>query len=550
MKSLQAQRGQILQQMAQLETMEYGSLHAEYRPAAGGGTTGPYYKHQVWEQGKNLSQRIPAAEAPALQTALTNRQRCEALVQEYIALTVQQTRRRTDDETRSKEKRQVVATAVAAEAEAFLTLARQRLTTEGWTTSDWVETGLRAALLRDGRRLLEGLLNDPTLPLPDDASRPGEKATAAVPRTLETLFGPLTLRRNYYHAAAAGTGRYPLDAALKLEGPYTPALARWMSRAGAQTGFASGSEDLRVYAGLAIDGRQIHRLLQTIGPAIQRACAAAPTEKLAAPLPVLYVEVDGTGAPMVPAALVGRKGQQPDGTAKTREVKLGCVFTQHTTDAEGQPVRDAASTTYLCGLETAGDFGTRLRREALRRGLGQSQRVVLLGDGAAWVWELGRVNFSSAIEILDYYHAREHLTRLVEALVGPGPAAAELQDRWESWLWEGQVPRLRQAARAQGTDGGAPLAAAVTTELGYFEKNQARMRYGEFRDQGLFIGSGVVEAGCKTVVGQRAKQSGMCWTEAGLLAVLHTRCALLGGQFDTFWNHRNDPAQAIRTLAA
>jgi len=102
MKSLQAQRDQILRQLAELETMEYGSLRTELRPAQGGGTTGPYYQHQVWEHGKNLSQRIPAAEAPALQNALANRQRAEALAQEYIAVTVQLTRRRTDDESSVK----------------------------------------------------------------------------------------------------------------------------------------------------------------------------------------------------------------------------------------------------------------------------------------------------------------------------------------------------------------------------------------------------------------------------------------------------------------
>lgn len=433
-----------------------------------------------------------------------------------------------------------MAAAVVTEVEAFLALARERLTTAGWSASAWVETGLRTALLHEGRRLLENLLNDPLLPLPGDASRTGEKCTAGVEREIETLFGPLTLRRNYYHAAATGEGRYPLDTALKLAGPYTPALARLMSRAGAQTGFEAGSEDLRVYGGLAIQGRQIHRLMQIIGPAVHRAAEAAPNETLSAPIPVLYVEVDGTGAPMVPAELAGRKGKQPDGTAKTREVKLGCVFTQHGTDAEGRPVRDPASTTYLCGLETAGDFGTRLRREARRRGLGQSERVVLLGDGAAWVWELGRVNFSSAIEILDYYHAREHLSGLIAALVGADtPAATKLQTRWESWLWAGDVPRLLKTARRRATAGGPTLVAAVATQLGYFDRNRSRMRYGEFRQQGLFIGSGVVEAGCKTVVGQRAKQSGMCWTEAGLLAVLHTRCALLGGQFDAFWEHWN-----------
>lgn len=102
MKSLQAQRDQILRQLAQLDTMEYGSLRTEHRPAPGGGTTGPYYQHQVWEHGQNLSQRIPAAEAPALQGALANRQRAEGLAEEYIALTVQLTRRRADDETSAK----------------------------------------------------------------------------------------------------------------------------------------------------------------------------------------------------------------------------------------------------------------------------------------------------------------------------------------------------------------------------------------------------------------------------------------------------------------
>ena len=109
-----------------------------------------------------------------------------------------------------------MAAAVVTEAAAFLTLARARLATEGWRASDWVETGLRTALRHDGRQLLAALLNDPTLPLPDDASRPGEKCTPAVAREIETLFGPLTLRRNYYHTAATGQGRYPLDEALKL----------------------------------------------------------------------------------------------------------------------------------------------------------------------------------------------------------------------------------------------------------------------------------------------------------------------------------------------
>jgi hypothetical protein len=436
-----------------------------------------------------------------------------------------------------------VAAALATEAEQFLSLARGRLAVEGWNCAEWVETGLREALHKDGRRWLESLLNDSTLPVPGDLTESGEKCTAAVSRQVDSVFGTLTLRRNYYHSPKTSSGRYPLDEALGLVEGHTPMLARLITRAGAQSGYQAASEDLRVYGGIQVGGRQIHRLLQITGPQIERALARTPAVVISAPIPVFYVSVDGTGAPMVPAALVGRQGKQPDGSAKTREVKLGCVFTQHLLDEQGHPVRDPASTTYLCGLETAADFGTRLRREALRRGMGQSQRTALLGDGAAWIWELSRVNFSHATEILDYYHGREHLTDLVHGLAEQGtPSADRLLDRWEGWLWQGEVDRLLKTANRQAHRLGSKIGKTVATELNYFEKNRERMQYAEFRRLGLFIGSGVVEAGCKTVIGKRAKQSGMTWTEAGLLNVLHPRCALIGGQFDSCWARRSPNA--------
>jgi hypothetical protein len=429
-----------------------------------------------------------------------------------------------------------VEAAVASEVEQFLSLARGRLGVEGWSCLEWVEAGWREAWLKDGRRWLEQLLNDPVLPVAGDASRSGEKCTSGVKRRVESVFGVLTLRRNYYYAAGTGAGRYPLDEVLGLIQGSTPMLARLMTRAGAQSGFAGAAEDLRVYGGVQVEGRQIHRMLQQTGPAMLGAWNRLPADVPVARRPWMYVSVDGTGVPMVPEALVGRRGKQPDGTAKTREIKLGCVFTQHGTDAAGKPLRDPDSTTYLCGLDSAEDFGGRLRREALRRGMGSSPQTVYLGDGAAWVWELGRVNFPHAIQILDYFHAREHLTDLVAAIWGQGtPETTRRLEAWETWLWEGQVDRILRAVARHLRTHRAVLAAEVGTQTGYFEKNRSRMRYGYFRRQGLFIGSGVVEAGCKTVVGQRAKQSGMRWSEPGVLNVLHTRCALLGGQFDKCW---------------
>jgi hypothetical protein len=444
-----------------------------------------------------------------------------------------------------------MATAVASEVEQFVALARVRLALQGWTSAQWVEAGLREALLKDGRRLLEGLLSDPSLPVVGDASRVGEKCTAAVTREVASIFGPLTVRRNYYYAAGSGGGRYPLDQALGLVEGCTPMLAQLMTRAGAQSGFAAAAADLKVYGGIRVEGRQIHRMLQITGPQLLSAWEGLPTLPAASPLPVLYVSVDGTGAPMVPEALEGRRGKQPDGSAKTREIKLGCVFTQHTTDPQGHALRDPVSTTYLCGLERSEDFGGRLRQEALRRGMGQSHRTVFLGDGAAWIWEISRVNFRHAVEILDYYHAREHLSSLVEALLGAdSPQHARRLDRWESWLWAGQVQRVVRAARRQLQAQPVADADEARGQVAYFERNQSRMRYGQFRQQGLFIGSGVVEAGCKTVIGQRAKQSGMRWSEVGLLNVLHPRCALLGGQFDQCWERRPHPAGTGCALAA
>jgi hypothetical protein len=324
---------------------------------------------------------------------------------------------------------------------------------------------------------LEQLLNDPAVPVAGDASRPGEKCTSGVKRAVESVFGVLTLRRNYYYAAGAGAGRYPLDQVLGLIQGCTPMLARLMTRAGAQSGFAGAAEDLRVYGGVQVEGRQIHRMLQQTGPAMLGAWSQLPADVPAAMLPWMYVSVDGTGVPMVPEALVGRRGKQSDGSAKTREIKLGGVFTQHVTDAVGKPLRDPDSTTYLCGLESAEDFGGRLRQEALRRGMGFSQQTVYLGDGAAWVWELGRVNFPHATQILDYFHAREHLTALVEAIVGKGTTETTRRlQSWEAWLWEGQVDRILRAVARHVRTHRAVLPAEVRTETGYFEKNRSRMR--------------------------------------------------------------------------
>lgn len=403
-----------------------------------------------------------------------------------------------------------------------------------------IELGLRAALLKDGRTLLEQLYHQSDLSIPDNASRPGEKCHPDRAKNLQTLFGTIAVRRDYFYHPESQTGRFPLDQALGLVHSFSPALVRLASRAAAKEGYESASQDLLVQSGVAIEGRQIQRLVNFVAPAVAAQLEAGSPVR-ADPIPILYAEVDGTGVPMVARELAGRPGKQEDGSAQTREVKLGAVFTQTQTDAEGLPVRDHESTTYVGSFESAPNFGTRIRAEALRRGLGRAAKVVFIGDGAAWIWELARVNFPKAILILDLYHALERLQALGEGLYGQDtPWAARMQQTWAALLKSDQIDDVIAAARRRLHDLGPQLHETLEKQIAYFEHHRDKMRYQTYREQGLFYGSGVIEGGCRAVVGQRLKESGMFWTETGATSVLPLRVALKSLRWDECWDRLHD----------
>jgi len=386
-----------------------------------------------------------------------------------------------------------------------------------------VELGLREAIFRDLCQVLEELLNDPTLPVPEDASRPGEKCHADRPKEMLTLFGPVRLSRNYYHAATEQTGRVPLDRALGLWEGYSPGVLRLVCRATARFPFETAAAELKAYCGLEVQGRQMQRIAQDMGPKVQAVQQQLPPFKHdVGPIPIFYAAVDGTGVPMVPAELEGRVGKQPDGSAKTREVKLGCIFTQTTTDQEGLPLRDYQSTSYVAGFEAAADFMVRVRQEAIRRRMAAACLMVLLGDGAAWIWEQGQKCFPMAFQILDLYHALEHLSTLTKLLEDQPETAKTLWRGWRELLLADQVAEVLSQARQQAAKLAGQTAELARKEIGYFENNQSRMLYGTYRALGFFYGSGVVEAGCKTVIGGRCKGSGMRWSEPGATHILNT----------------------------
>ncbi len=414
-----------------------------------------------------------------------------------------------------------------------------------------LETGLRDAFARDARPIVEQFLNDRQL-LPDDAP-PLASETVYKDRSLSvhTLFGPITLKRRYFHHPNSGTGRAPLDLALDLTEGHTPAVAKLVCRASTDSAsYEDAARTLHTFTGLDLDPRGFHRLVNRIAPDLTAALATLPPSEDTKPIPILYASNDGTGLPCRPEELAGRTGKQPDGTARTREAKLGCVFTQTTTDEEGLPMRDPDSTTYVATMGDCRKSGEQLRAEALRRGLALAQIVVFLGDGAAWIWENARIFFPMAIQILDFYHAVEHLGALARALFGEGDFATAKQRAWASELKRTDMRGiLDQAARLLAASPGIPAERLedAQREIAYFTNHLERTRYGYFRQQGYFIGSGVVEAGCKTVIGRRLKQSGMFWSESGADNILQLRCLIKSPHFDAAWQARRPILEARQT---
>jgi hypothetical protein len=255
-------------------------------------------------------------------------------------------------------------------------------------------------------------------------------------------------------------------------------------------------------------------------------------------VPKLYIAIDGTGVPVVPRETQGRRGKDASGKAKTREAKVGCVFTQTQQDAQGYPIRDADSTSYVGAIETSEAFGPRIYAEAVRRGLRQAQKVIVLGDGAPWIWEIATEYFPFATQIVDLYHARERLADLGKIVYGP---TREKARQWtaarKDQLDEGDVEAvITSMERLRPRQ--YKVREEVRKAIDYFQTNKDRMRYAEFRSQNLFVGSGVVEAGCKTIMGLRLKQSGMRWTVAGANAIIALRCCQLSGRWEEFWEPR------------
>lgn len=360
-----------------------------------------------------------------------------------------------------------------------------------------------------------------------------------------TVLGTINLQRAYYYNKENKKGYFPKDILLNLCGTsFSPGIKRIMCRVGAYRPFNLGHEDIKEMAGIEVGAKEIERISYQIGLDVEKYNKSELSEppvikqKFKKDIEKMYVLFDGTGVPVVKEETKGRKGKGENGQAKTREAKLGCVFTQTKTDKDGYPVRDEGSTSYVGYIETAEDFGSRIYDEADYRGLDRAKKVCVIGDGAKWIWNIADYYFPNAIQIIDIYHAREHYWSVAKKVF------LNDKDKIKTWTAErrnelnaGDVEKVILAIKKLLGKNNEQNE-EIERQVGYFENNKERMRYKTFRLQGLFIGSGVIEAGCKSVIGQRLKQSGMHWTVFGANNIIALRCSMVSNRWEDYWEYR------------
>jgi len=363
-----------------------------------------------------------------------------------------------------------------------------------------------------------------------------------------TAVGKVEVSRPYYLCAHCHCGQFPADVELDIENTECSAGVRRMQAAvGQEVPFDQGRQQMKLLANLEVTTKAVERTAEAIGDnvaareqeEIHRAMQLDLPIVVGEPVPILYVQMDGTGVPVVKKETVGRKGKTDGQPAHTREVKLGCVFTQTKWDAAGYALRDPDSTTYTGAIETAEEFGKRIYLEAWKRGWSRAEKKVVMGDGAEWIWNLAQQHFPGAVQIVDLYHARQHLWELARKLHSnaPGIQKAWMKVHQKRLLDKGKIEKLVAALRSIHSTH-AEVLENIRTEAAYFESNAERMRYLKFRHQHLFVGSGVIEAGCKTVIGSRLKRSGMFWTVRGANAIIALRCCHINRRFENYWEAR------------
>lgn len=363
----------------------------------------------------------------------------------------------------------------------------------------------------------------------------------------KTLLGVIEVKRPYYLCGRCHQGHCPLDAALGFcAGGVSAGLSALMALLGVQFPFAEAAEMLAKLTLVQVSPNACRQATESLGALVAQAEEAAVAQAWAdeeAVLPAVQDAIAGTLYVSMDGVTVHIEGEG------WKNQWLGAVYTTRTSSPSKRPEQLTIRTeraSFYSDLGAIEPFGRQLWLEATRRGLADAQQVVVIGDGAHWIWHLAQEHFPAATQILDWYHAASYVWRVADALYGQQTDFAKHWAKQQlDLLWDGNVQAVMLSLEAL-----ADLKPAAREALTYFHNNHTRMRYDLYRTQGLQIGSGTIESGCKHVIGARLKQAGMIWSRNGARFVAKLRTRLKSRRWPQTLALRSPPARAyVRTAA-
>jgi hypothetical protein len=344
-------------------------------------------------------------------------------------------------------------------------------------------------------------------------------------RWIRTMCGDVQITRAYYHCSNCHHGVSPWDSSQGFGSRiWSPGVKALVGELCARLTYSEVSELLYRVLGFGIEESSQQDIVSDMGTRLReeeseriRACFE-PDQKVESTAEVgrLYVSMDAAKA-------------HTDGS--WHDIKTGVVFEGIRPKAEGDRDSDEMlAARYVAAQETSEVFGRRIYAQARLSGLTGAREVVAIGDGAEWIWNTVALHFPGSVEILDYYHACEHIWGLASVLYGEGSEKGKRWAQTHSRRLKESGPRglLRALKRRKAKT--PEQQEALRLKLGYFQDHRNRMNYPSYVAKGMMIGSGPVESACKIVVGQRLKQAGMRWSATGADAILALRTAVLNGE--------------------
>ena len=417
---------------------------------------------------------------------------------------------------------------------------------------DDLEQTVRGGLHCLGNKVLQGLIDVVGTGKTADAvpcPRCGESMAFVryQGKWVQTLLGTIRPERAYYHCADCQQGHVPLDHQLGLGADsLSGGLEEVLCLLAAHMPLEEAADTLRRLLMIQVDDNMVQRAALRVGSALvaqqeRRAeeawkTAQPPKMEVSEPPERLYITVDGTTAHL-------QEGW--------KEVKVAAIYeTEPVSQPDGSIDIRAVRITYVVSFEEAQTFARHVYLEAARRGLHHAQEVVVLGDGAEWIWNRIARFCDRPVEIVDFYHGTEHVWNAGQALFGEGT------EETEQWVTQRLAELLEQgpgtlltSLRTASAGASALVKLTLRREINYFDKHNHRMNYPVLRAAGYHIGSGSVESACKRIIGARLKQAGMIWTREGAQAVAHLRATILCNRWDAFWTSYDRTTRTFRQAA-